>query len=42
MAYKNIVILKLIRLKNGKISSSLFDYELLENSLFQNQSERGW
>jgi len=27
MAYKNIAILKLTRLKNGKISSSVSDYE---------------
>jgi AAA15 family ATPase/GTPase len=42
MAYKNISYLKLTRLKNGQISSSVFDYELLENSLEQNHEIRGW
>ncbi len=42
MAYKNISILKLTRLKNGQISSSVSDYELLENSLEQNHEVRGW
>jgi AAA15 family ATPase/GTPase len=42
MAYKNISYLKLTRLKNGQISSSVSDYELLENSLEQNHEVRGW
>ena len=42
MAYKNIALLKLTRLKNGKISSSVSDYELLENSFSQNHEVRGW
>lgn len=42
MAYKNVSILKLTRLKNGQIYSSVSDYELLENSLEQNHEVRGW
>jgi len=42
MAYRNIAIVKLTRLKNGQISSSVSDYELLENSLEQNHEVRGW
>jgi AAA15 family ATPase/GTPase len=42
MAYKNIALLKLTRLKNGQISSSVSDYELLENSFSQNHEVRGW
>jgi len=42
MAYKNISYLKMSRLKSGQISASVYDYELLENSLEQNHEVRGW
>ena len=42
MAYKNISYLKMTRLKSGQISASVYDYELLENSLEQNHEVRGW
>jgi AAA15 family ATPase/GTPase len=42
MAYKNVSYTKLTRLKNGQISASVYDYELLENSLEQNHEVRGW
>lgn len=42
MAYKNISIFKMTQLKNGQISASVYDYELLENSLEQNHEVRGW
>jgi len=42
MAYKNVSYAKLTRLKNGQISASVYDFELLENSLEQNHEVRGW
>jgi AAA15 family ATPase/GTPase len=42
MAYKNVSYIKMNRLKRGQISSSVYDYELLENSLEQNHEVRGW
>jgi AAA15 family ATPase/GTPase len=38
----NVSYIKMIRLKSGKISSSVYDYELLENSMEQNHEVRGW
>ncbi|RKZ91123.1 MAG: hypothetical protein DRR19_08085 [Candidatus Parabeggiatoa sp. nov. 1] len=42
ITYKNVSILKMTRLKSGKIYSSVYDYELLENRLEQNHEVRGW
>ena len=42
LAYKNVSYIKMTRLKSGKISSSVYDYELLENSLEQDHEVRGW
>ncbi|EDN69204.1 conserved hypothetical protein [Beggiatoa sp. PS] len=42
MAHKNVSYTKLTRLKNGQISASVYDFELLENSLEQNHEVRGW
>jgi AAA15 family ATPase/GTPase len=42
MRYKNLAYIKLSRLKKAQISASVYDYELLENSLEQNHEVRGW
>jgi len=42
MAYKNVSYIRMTRLKSGLISSSVYDYELLENSLEQEHEVRGW
>jgi len=42
MAYKNVSYIRMTRLKSGQISSSVYDYELLENSMEQDHEVRGW
>jgi AAA15 family ATPase/GTPase len=43
MEYKNdIAYIKMTRLKSGKISSSVYDYELLEIGMEENHEVRGW
>ncbi|MCK5522944.1 MAG: AAA family ATPase [Thiomargarita sp.] len=42
MAYKNVSYVKMTRLESSQISSSVYDYELLENSMEQDHEVRGW